>query len=51
MQDNKNVILLDVNSSLHDSNFLNAESLETVELVVESPVSSSPVKALMTGSH
>lgn len=55
LQYNKNVILLDVNPSLHDSNFLNAESLETVkgpvEPVVESPVSSSPVKALMTGSH
>lgn len=39
-QDNKNVILLDINPSLHDTNFLNAESLETVkgpeELVVES---------------
>lgn len=55
MQDNKNVILLDINSSLHDSSFLNAESLETVkgpeELVVESLVSRSPVKALMTGTH
>lgn len=31
MQDNKNVILLDIYPSLHDSNFLNAESLETVK--------------------
>jgi len=55
MQDNKNIILLDIYPSLHDSNFVNAESLETVkgpeESVVESLVSRSPVKALITGSH
>lgn len=55
IQDNKNVILLDITPSLHDSNFLNAESFETVkgleELMVESFVSKSPDKALMTGSH
>lgn len=54
-QDNKNTILLDIYPSLHDSNFLKAKSLETVkgpkESVVESLVSRSPVKALMTESH